>query len=100
MSKYQKAYENFGKHRININKQISELQKTINNLDTDAFNFYGLNDLEELIGKEEPCILYEDDDLPSCTNCLVVKEPTDSRGFINNYCNTCGQKLEWRKRNE
>lgn len=100
MNRYKRALENLGVKRADINEQISELQEMVNNLDTDAFNFYGLNDLQELVEKETPVILYRDDDLPSCPKCRVVKTPADSRGFANNYCNTCGKKLEWRKRDE
>ena len=100
MNKYQKALENFGKHRFHINEQIHDLRTQIDELDTDAFNFYGLNDLQELVERETPVILYRDDDLPTCPKCRVVKTPADSRGFANNYCNTCGKKLEWRKRDE
>lgn len=98
MNRYKRALDNLGKQRANINEQISELRDMVLNLDTDVFNFYGLKDLEDLVKKEEPVILYKDDDLPACSNCRVVKEPVDHKGFSNNYCNTCGQKLEWRKR--
>ena len=98
MNDYQKALENLGEHRAYINAQISELQEMVRKLDTDAFNFYGLSDLQELVEKETAAMLYRDDDLPACPKCKVVKTPTDSKGFANNYCNTCGKKLHWRKR--
>ena len=54
MNKYQKALENFGKHRLHINEQIHDLRTQIDELDTDAFNFYGLNDLQELVNRQSP----------------------------------------------
>ena len=54
MNKFQKALENLGKHRAYINEQISELQEMVRKLDTDAFNFYGLSDLQELVNRQSP----------------------------------------------
>ena len=30
-----------------------------------------------------------------CNKCKVEKKYTDSFGYINNYCNTCGSELNW-----
>jgi hypothetical protein len=30
-----------------------------------------------------------------CKKCNIVKHYTDSYGYINHYCNNCGNKLNW-----
>lgn len=106
MNKYQKALENFGKHRSHINEQIHDLRTQVDELDTDAFNFYGLNDLQELVDKENPMkpkmVMLFGESVPTCARegCDVGLNPVESIWHKSSYCGNCGQKIDWSDINE